>query len=168
MDVLVAVDPGIDRCGVATFLDARLTWAGYVGVVQKASVSPFVRARDTARAVHDAVVHVGIDKISMVAIEWPRMYTPGKSKGGGRDLMLLVAVGSAFAALLSAETIVDAIEPDRWKGQLPETVLTGRVIARLSSEERAVLTTCLETVPEGKRHNVFDACGIALWVLKRL
>jgi hypothetical protein len=169
VSTLLAVDPGIDRCGLAAFVGDRLVWAGHEGMPQKASVDALNRVHATVAHVRAALTSAGFvleTSFDEVAIEWPQVYMPGKSKGDARNLLLLAAIDGALAYATSAK--LRAVRPDEWKGQLPDTVVQGRVSARLDLEEAKVLAAAFERVPEGRRHNVTDAVGIGLWTLRRL
>jgi hypothetical protein len=93
-----------------------------------------------------------------LVVEWPKVYQGGKQKGDPSDLLPLAGVDSAVAALLPSR-VVRTVYPFEWKGQVPKAIMTTRILARLSAEERAVLNAC-DCIPS-LRHNVIDAIGIA-------
>jgi hypothetical protein len=170
MSSLLAVDPGIDRCGLAVFESGKLVWAGHEGQVQKSSVDPLTRAVDTARAVRLALRmnDFELENFDEVVLEWPQIRMPGKSTTPGADILLLAAVDGAIASMTQGR--LRAVHPSDWKGQMKNEVVVARVSGRLATDPRelAALDDAYKRVAASLRHNVTDACGIALWILKRM
>lgn len=165
--MIAAVDPGIRGCGVAIFSSSapRLDWAGYVRNPME-SGDNLDRSRSMARAVvmeENELIRAGIVGCSPIAlvVEWPRIYMPGKSKGNNADLLYLTCVAGALAAWHGEQ--VRAVHPDAWKGQVPKTVMAGRIRMRLQPDEVARIRPCAASL----EHNVLDAIGIGLWAVGR-
>lgn len=122
-----------------------------------------------ARAVAFKVARVGADTDitaaagwDHVVIEWPQVYTAGKSKGDPNDLLPLVGVGCALCALASYAKLWRFL-PAEWKGQLPKgEAYETRLRARLSAQELAVIEDAGSLT-----HNTLDAVGLGLFFLGR-
>lgn len=167
--ILVCVDPGLRGCGMAVFDSGELFRAGYV-------VNPVLSGN--GYTAHEAMGWEALvwlrnnssegaffDKL---LIEHPRVY-PGSAqqKGDPNDLLDVVAVGASVATALTDISLGSALEtvyPFDWKGNAPKEVMTARIRAALSPEERAKILPCAA----GLMHNVLDACGIGLWRLRRI
>ena len=172
--MLLSVDPGIRGCGVAAFaLDSYPYGADSrdVGALVRAAyvASPVTRGADVAAcaAMARAVVGFLLDdnrstwalaQWTHLACEWPQVYTPGKQKGDPNDLLALVGVSAAVAALLPHAAIHTYL-PAQWGGQTPKEVKKQRVVSRLTSEEKAQIWL---PATQSLQHNVFDAIGIGL------
>jgi hypothetical protein len=59
------------------------------------------------------------------------------------------------------------IEPGRWKGSISKKISNERTMAKLTTPELKVFTSCCKEMALGKQHNVIDAIGIGLHVLRR-
>lgn len=157
---VVAVDPGIAGCGVAYASRGVLIRALYVRNVPRVR-HPAERCERMGREVRDAVHALGVRRPRLV-LEWPQVRTAGKGRGDPNDLLLLAGVDAAIVTYLPGE--VTCVVPREWKGTIPPDVLISRVQDRLSEEERARVTLPTKSLA----HNVWDAVGIALWVVGRL
>lgn len=60
--------------------------------------------------------------------------------------------------------VVHFVVPFKWKGQVPKEIHHARVWAVLSDAEKEIVNKAVRGVAPSKRHNVFDAIGIGLWV----
>lgn len=163
---ILVLDPGIRNPAIALFHDDVLVVATRVALPRAWSrLDIGERCRLVSAEIWRAsATHVGLH-VDLVIYEWPKVYTPGKSKGDPGDLLPLACVGGGVAALAGA--IVVTYEPSEWTGGLPKSE-TGpawssprgiRVWSRLSETERAA---CEAT------HDAIDACGIGLHHLGRL
>lgn len=144
-DLLYTVDPGKHKSAVASFLNGEL-----IGVWFAKPETMEMAAKNLGR----------------VAMERPRSY-PG-SPVRENDLLDLMAAGMEVAAQLKRplET-VQLVTPAEWKGQVPKPITKKRIEGKLSQAERMRLGSCLLLAPVGERHNLFDAVGIGLFILKR-
>lgn len=169
VSTLLAVDPGIDRCGLAVFVDGKLVWTGHEGKPLGSTTDLLYRVRATVKEVHRALSINGfsMDCFNDVVLEWPQIRMPGKSKGPGKDLLMLAAIDGAIVSGTRLAA-VRTIRPDEWKGQCKDSVIVGRVSGRLDPKELASLVDAYKRVPESLRHNVTDAIGIGLWSLGRM
>lgn len=143
---LIAIDPGVHRCGVAFFMDGQLQLAEY----QENSYL-FGNEWETSRSYRNVVV------------EMPRIY-PGaqQRKGDLNDLLNLAAVVGRVEEKFKT-AVVSRVFPQKWKGQVPKQVMNARVLSKLSDVERARILSV-----GAKDHNTIDAVGIGLWALGRL
>jgi hypothetical protein len=109
-----------------------------------------------------------------VVIERPQVYRGRGSKGDPNDLITLaIQVGQYKERAERSGSKVELVLPHSWKGTVDPDILCRRVVASLSEVECAVLFRVLaplarkpmtdEHVTSGKRHNVIDAVGLAIW-----
>lgn len=157
---LLALDPGLNRSGVALFQQGEL-WAvkcvSYpaVGSVGERAIQMGLNvARTYLEAPH-----------SNFAAEWPQIYDPRdpqqkKTKGDPNSNVPLAAiVGACAAAMAPRKTQI--FKPSQWKGQVPKSAMKKRIVDELSAIERARIPTRLA-------HDGYDAVGIGLYALGRL
>lgn len=173
MSLLLAVDPSINAPGVALFRDGVL----HAAVALKPTVGLVDRAARCSAVAYEILdwylgqvgggICAGTTHASLtLAVEWPQVYTAGKSKGDPNDLIGLAGVCSAVAAVCRAPRVLSYLPGDWCK--LPKVYKHGdafvsirgeRIMSRLSSAERAL-------VP--RSHDAVDAVGIGLHALGRL
>lgn len=158
---LVAIDPGVNACGVAVFEENTLVFAGYVrNRNNKATL--FEKVSATVHELFDLMPYE-----STLAIEIPRVYQGAKQKGDPNDLIALALVVGGCS-----QQVEHAIGyyPDQWKGQVPKPkkksdryIIQGRVFEELTVNE-------LILVPKnvGPAWDVIDAIGIGLFHLGRM
>ncbi len=170
--MIIGIDPGIERCGVAVLRAGRLAAAGLPKAPATRGEGEIVRVAAVAQAVVDFLISVataGELSHACVTLEWPRIYLAGKSKAPGADILLLSAVDGAIAGRLAPYGCeLASIPPDRWKGQTKDNVMAGRIVGRLDDAECRLLADVMQPIAQGLRHNVTDAVGIALWAAGRL
>lgn len=143
---LVAVDPGKHMTAIAEFRVGKLTRASYLPT--------------------DDLQNYAHKSATLVVVETPVLRTCSPvRKSDQMDLMF--AAGQAAAHYKGPHTEVVEVQPNSWKGTLPETITTSRIIALLDSNERRVLEISVSGIPGSKRHNVYDAVGIGLFGLHR-
>ena len=167
--ILVAVDPGIRGCGVATFNEGKLVRAAYVKSHAKTGNGPGA-CRGMANAVRDWLGPAA----GTLVFEWPRVYASriraGQTKTDPNDLLALCGVDGALAALYPYAT-AECYAPSDWKGQIPKPktgdpyIVETRIRSRLDLTETAAAEA--GAVPASLAHNVWDAIGIGLHHLKR-
>lgn len=163
--ILLAMDPGIRGCGVATFEDGVLIEALYI-------VSPCKTGNKAAECssmaswIYASVARVDVDEL---VVEWPRIYASrireGSSKADPNDLLALCGVDAALAALLAPAKVTSYV-PSEWKGSTPKEVCEARIKARLNKFELTVYAAA-EAASKSKFHNVVDSIGISLFHLGR-
>lgn len=138
--MLVSIDPGKHKCGMAWWEDTELVTAGLVE-------SPPLLIPE---------------KTNHLVIEVPQIYARSKSKGDPNDLIdLAVMVGRIISICDISYTLY---RPREWKGQVPKDVMVSRIKGKLSKKELERITLPAKTL----QHNVFDAIGIGLKYLNRL
>ena len=160
--MLVALDPGLNRSGLALFQDGELVFADAVKISARGDVVSRA-ARMGAKIVN--VVHVEDFLDAELIVELPQIYQRegGKSKGSPNLLIPLAVVCGAVAVSF---VDVHSVLPSAWKGQVPKQTRTGsnpvadRVVARLTALER-------QHIAAKAPHDVYDAVGIGLWHLGR-
>jgi hypothetical protein len=144
-DTLVAIDPGVRRCGISLWEEGKLRNAW------------LTKERDTwSEVAGDVGAWTG-----KAVIEFPQFYSRrALGKGDPNDLLNLAAVVGAITTHYLYPVIV---RPREWKGQAPKDVTEARVRKELSKVEMARVDLPAKSL----RHNVFDAIGIGLWFLKK-
>lgn len=159
---LLAIDPGLRHCGVASFRQGRLVGAALV------QGAPEGRGWPAWITMTEAIELAVADRIApgaVLVLERPQVYAVGMSKGDPDDLLELTGIVGAVAARLEAQGAhVTLYKPREWKGQVPKAVHNERVRSHLDPEELRILDGC------GARsliHNVTDAVGIGLFHLRR-
>lgn len=168
MKQIVAVDPGLNACGVSIFNeDARLELAAFVENERDAAVDLPTRWEGMALAVGAFIARASakwshVDRTMVV--EMPKVYPAARQVGDQNDLMNLVGVVASIVNLNMSERR-RLLYPRDWKGTLDANDMIERVKGRLSPTEhrRVQLPTAASL-----QHNVWDAVGIGLHVVGRL
>jgi hypothetical protein len=141
---LIAIDPGVHYCGVATYEQGTLLLGEYYSVLETI---------DYLKAHLDC-------KTNLVIVEKPQIYP--RAKGDPNDLIdLAVVVGQ----VISFANDYTTYKPREWKGQVPKDVMVNRIKSKLSTKEISHISPRIRT---SKLHNVYDAIGIGLFALGRL
>lgn len=100
-----------------------------------------------------------------VLIERPRVH---KNTPRPDDIITLaITVGRLKERFMARGCSVEEVIMHTWKGSVDPDVCCRRIVASLSSEERALLDAALLSVAKGKQHNVIDAVGLGKWSVKR-
>lgn len=100
-------------------------------------------------------------------IEFPQ-HRPGGRTPVNALLVLAARAGAAGErARASGVPHCEYVYPVQWKGSVPKDIHHPRIMAALLPCERRVVAEATRRVAKGKRHNVLDACGIALWAVGR-
>lgn len=145
---LLAIDPGACT-GWAWFQGGELLRAG----VCNADERPTMNVQPWAP----------IDTPDLLIIEWPNAHeTRNASPGKVQDLFRMCIRAGRLEERADALS-VRYVMPSDWKGQILKEETMRRVLARLSTEEKARLPN----LPKTKAHNMFDAIGIGLFELGR-
>jgi len=159
---MIAIDPGINGCGVARFAGGYLIRAWYEENPTKKDAPIIDRCIGVARSVQNRVVALGLGAFREVVCEWPQVYRAGLSKGDPGDLLPLVAIGVSLCTLFPLCKSY-AYLPHAWKGSIPKgEVYENRLFSRLSEEEKSKIISA-----RSKTHNILDAIGIGLHHLGR-
>ena len=173
---LLALDPGLNKPGVALFRGGKLVAAERVKIDPEYKDMPFAErcgrvAADILRwgAGHDMNPRT-------FAYELPQFYDSRKrkTKGDPNDLRCLIAIAHDVAGALrllqlarGVSLTVLAFEPSQWTGNVPKAT-TGdpwssprgqRVGSRLSHDEAQAVVSS---------HDAIDAVGVGLFAMGRL
>lgn len=100
-----------------------------------------------------------------VVIELPQVY-PHHSRGDLNqliDLAVLVGDLQGFYRRNGCDAIL--VTPVRWKGSVPKPIHNVRVLEALTDEERDLLPK--RPRGSGFDHNMIDAVGLGLWLLRK-
>lgn len=155
--MIVGVDPGLRKCGVAGVENGRIQFAFLV----RSAVKPPIRGPVAWGAMAGAVAHnlaaLSI-AVATLALEGPKVYTHGV--GDPADLVQLAGVIGELHARVNPEIVVYYDRPADWKGTVQGDVMIERIKRRVAAQG----TTALVTLPsaKGDHEHVWDACGIAL------
>jgi len=161
---VLAVDPGLNRSGVATFRDGVLIRAGAPSFsgIDKAPLPARIAAMGLRIALSAP------RGIYTLAMEWPQVYAVGKSKGDPNDLLPLAGICADVAARLNAPVVV-MYSPREWAGNTKksETVKGAKTSMRAKRIESRLTGPELEVWAGVKYHDTVDAIGIGLKALGR-
>jgi len=169
MKQIVAVDPGLNACGVSIFNEAgRLEFAELVDNERTAAVDLPTRWEGAALSICAYVARCSsqyphVDRT--LVVEMPKIYPAARQVGDQNDLMNLVGVVASISI-----TVMHVgrrlIYPRDWKGTIDaDEMIERRIKPRLSETEHRRVS-----LPTAKslQHNVWDAVGIGLHVVGRL
>lgn len=159
-----SIDPGLNHCGIAVWMNGGLFKAGLVKAKSaKKDIAARIRAMTKALDDWEFVVwgelynqYTNVGPGCRVS-ELPQVYPGPRTIGDPNDLIALALV-------------VGAIDPDHlykpreWKGNVPKDVMIKRIQSKLSADERRKVNLPSPALA----HNVWDAVGIGLHHLKRL
>lgn len=187
---LLAIDPGKLQCGVAIFKDQSLAHATLARnqIDKPGTDGPRVYV-NTARAVVSAVMKAGgtrndrpylIQSIGTLVLETPVIRKVGLQKGSQDDVLCLMGVDGAIAALISEwsedhdagiegrdtkrSMKIVGVTPEGWGDQVPKHIKNQRMLKRLSVDEHETIDP---KVPPSLLHNVYDSIAIGLFHLGR-
>lgn len=158
---VVALDPGIEGCGVAVFSEGVLFAAAYVRNDTAKSAPLVLRQVNMAAAAMRWLFSLQGPHTNYVVVEMPRVYP--RSKGDPNDLIAIAGVAAAFARSFVGGAGPHMYYPAEWKGQVPKDIMGRRIKAKLSAEELGRIESI-----GAKDHNTIDAIGIGLKFLGRL
>lgn len=149
--LLVSVDPGKRRCGVALWVDGVLVWAGRVAGRQR-------RGHWSSVVVAQAVA-VEVRNRGGVGAAWV-VEDQQDYPGQGAKTADLDALRAVVRSLRAVSESLSTVRPSEWKGNVPKAVHHRRVRAVLSSAELGRLSSLdLDTL---------DAVALGLWALGRV
>jgi len=162
---LLALDPG-RQVGFAVFDDDVFVLCGVWGFL------PAIPSSSACRFLAEEVVALRPNRL---VVEVPQVYERRKSRGDPNDLLGLVAMAGAAAAVMPAGT-ARFVLPHDWKGSVPkvpgrrwaEYIIHRRILKSLDVEEACAYMGKVESLPCGVRHNAVDATGLAMWTENRL
>jgi hypothetical protein len=162
--VLVAIDPGVNGCGVSVWTNyGALVRAEYVVNADPQpglrKVQEFPKWLRMAWALGETE-----ERLVELVIEVPQAYSGrDKQKGDQNDLILLALTVGAIAGHFWPDQLTTYL-PREWKGQLPKDVSERR-----SREELRESEVSLVKLPKAKslHNNVWDSVGIGLFHLNK-
>lgn len=166
-DIVISVDPGKEACGMAMFVDGKLTECGLArfrrggATFQRRGMSRAMveQAESWARPYIASGAHVTL------VIE--RMVTRKEKPGAHNDLITLSLIAGGLWAWDGWDRGVDA-RPGVWSGKRPKEVNHARARRTLDDNEILALEAGLKTGPRWNQKETLDAVSIGLWHLKRL
>lgn len=169
MKQIVAIDPGLNACGVAV-----LNEHGYITCAElvRNEYGPGDPLPDRWEG---AALAVGAwlathtqddgDLNRILVIEMPKVYGAGQQVGDQNDIVNLAGVVASLC-VLGHYSSRRTLYPRDWKGTIdPDVFIEDRIKPRLFPNELEAIR-----LPTAKslQHNVFDAVGIGLHVVGRL
>lgn len=161
--MLIAIDPGLTGTGWAAWRHVQKpyvpTRVGVIELPSKANVLPFEqRAYLISLTVKSEIRRIDrIEASDDVYIELPMQMQSrsGLAAQKGAVYKLAFTAGMIGGHLSPASIIT--VQPTRWKGQLPKSVVSERIVRYLTKEVVDRL---------GIKTHAFDAVGIGLWAIR--
>ena len=103
-------------------------------------------------------------KITRLVVERPHT---GQTRARKKDVITLALRAGEVAGIWSYITgiVPEYFEPATWKGSISKTISVARTRAKLYPEELRLIAGL--KLPKAKEHNVLDAIGIGLYILRR-
>lgn len=151
---MVAIDPGLNGCGLAEFAGSNLVSARYVKNVAAKTELMEVRVYGMAFALRPYVApHPWI-------FERPRVYL-GKRLNPD-DLIPLAEIGACLSGMTTIP--IRVYRPRDWKGSIDGDAMVERIKTRLTPAEHSRIHLPAKSL----EHNVYDSIGIGLAYLGRL
>lgn len=138
--MIIAIDPGVQFCGVAFFSAAGKLWHCEL----RSSERPLEPSKEAKVFVERMVVYPG-----------------------GRFSADLLDVSYAAGRMTAnfAQSAITKVPARDWKGQLPRAVEQARTLAALTSGETRVLDSA--RCQASLRHNILSAIGLGLYAVGR-
>lgn len=152
----LTVDPGLNGTGWAHWRNQHLQ---EVGIINAASARGSVV--DRSRDIGGRVAALAVERYAVVvACEWPAFHgsVAGEMVAKRGDLVKLTFLVGVIAGMVAPKPFMP-VEINRWKGQLPKTVVLDRVCDILGEGTMELL---------GVRSHAVDAVGIGLHLLGRI
>lgn len=153
---LATVDLGVNRCGLATWLDGRLVYVGEPSIQKDHGDRPWAMG---LRLVGEVSRSLG-DGPVVWWIEVPQDYDSFRVASGDLDRMREV-LGWVSLWRSDGGAEVKKIFPRAWKGNVPKQIHQNRM-TKLLREEEIGLIRALE-----RKADAMDAVGLGLYVLGR-
>lgn len=147
MRTLLAVDPGVHKCGVAVFSDEQLVGASWVPLID---VGLFAYSR--------------VPEIREFIVEMPQVY-PGMPKTDLNDLLNLATSVGYLEHQFRLCSRRARYYPAEWKAQVPKKVMTSRIMHHPALTELEIANIVRQGA---KDHNTYDAVGLGLYHLGRM
>ena len=156
----IAIDPSISELGLAVFENfeitkiKRITGPKTVGAQEARRLKLLLGKlqQELFALTRLGLQHGGWDLV----IEWPEVYSSRKTDPN--DLLLLAGVVGMIVGGFDWRRVY-SYRPKEWKGQVPKAIHNERTMKQMSDK----ILTELRHIPGSYRHNVVDACGLALF-----
>ncbi len=156
--ILLALDPGLRRCGWAVFHDGLYHQAG----LSRGEMKTSVKDVPAWIAVIEAIPDPWPDEL---ICEYPQVYT--SRMDAANDLLQLASV-LGVAAHKWKDVKNTMVRPRQWKGQRPKAATEHQAKLVLDVYEKGNVERDLSLVSPSLRHNVWDAICIGLVHLRRM
>lgn len=149
---------------MSVFRDGVLVRAAYVKNTEMKKRGPEAW-QPMAKAVYKWLADFMADgeRVDVLVLEVPQVYSAGQQKGDTDDLIQLAGVDGCIVGYVGPDA-VKAYLPREWGGQTPKHIKNARVMKELTEEEKRAIEACAPSL----LHNVQDAIGIGLYYLKRM
>lgn len=166
--LVVAIDPGVNGCGVALYVNRELATASYVEL-NHPELAKGSKAASAARGLAPLVALIEsyrklfeVEGLTWLVIERPQDYSGPQRIADPQDLAdLTLVVGAIVGACEPLFMEVWDVLPARWKGQVPKEIMHDRAKACLTETELASIN--LPSAAKTLGHNVWDAVALGLW-----
>lgn len=156
----IAIDPSISELGVAVFETYEITRVKRIKGPRTVGGTEAKRLQLLmGHLEHELWAYMTLGKRYGgwdLVIEWPEVYSRGRTDPN--DLLLLSGVVGAIIGQFHWRGVY-SYKPKEWKGQVPKEIHNDRVLQKLGPNIQADLNR----IPKTYRHNVIDACGLALY-----
>lgn len=146
MSLIAAVDPGVTTGYCLIDTTQGLQWAD-------------------ALAHDDRHAWLKFRGASSSIVEKPMIYPVSKARPAD-IITLAVRAGEAGGRFAAINIPTRYVLPHEWKRSMPKNICHARILSKLTDTEKAVWRD-LDRLPESKRHNAYDAVGIALFATGR-
>ncbi len=169
---ILAIDPGKTALGWAYFGEAGLLFVAGVLRSEGSRTPGGDSVAEVARGLMRQLVQAlgPLPAVVSLVVEKMKVYPGPQQKGDQNDLIDLSYISGGVHALPSVWNAerVTLVHPHAWKGQVPKAIMAQRIERSLNELEVKLVHASLQGVPEGLRHNGWDAVGIGLWSQGRL
>lgn len=163
----IGIDCGVKYIGISLFKDGVLTGCEYIETTDKgAKEADIVVGIVQNLRESDILSEVSSKEGVRVLIEYPEQYSYSPVPRSSVQGLAFTAGALAVFFKLFLDADVDLVLPKEWKGQVPKEIFLKRIIKRLANDEYKVLKS--RKLSKAKEHNVIDAIGLGLKILKRL
>lgn len=159
MSHFLAIDAGLRGCGAAAFKDGFLVKASYIKNPDRTGTG--IQAWEPLA---EAVFLAFCSRVPLPVVVETMRYRPGREKGNPQNILEVQGVAAAIAFRCGRPGEITGYEPQVWKGTVEKSVMTDRILRRLSESECSTIPALAASV----LHNVVDACGLGLFHLGRL
>lgn len=154
--MIIAVDPGLDECGLAAVNNGSLIWAA---LARRGT-------RDMASKAYNVVdlmlVNMKFGGRVDLALEKPQIYTDRHRKGSQEPLIDLAILLGRITGLMDGiwDYTSTYYMPAQWKGQVPKHVHHAR-LTQMLEDTHFSWRDRVDWPPKSLQHNVYDAIGLA-------